>query len=83
MKRLCIQIEDHPLDYADFEGVIPDGMYGAGRVEIWDRGEYELINKDEDTIKFKVYGKKFKGIYVLYRFPKAGKNSWLLFKTRG
>ncbi|MEO0181899.1 MAG: DNA polymerase ligase N-terminal domain-containing protein, partial [candidate division WOR-3 bacterium] len=81
VKRLCIAVEDHSLDYADFEGEIPSGQYGAGWVEIWDKGEYELIARDKDVIKFKAYGKKLHGIYVLYRFQKAGKNSWLLFKV--
>ncbi len=81
IKRLCIQVEDHNLGYADFEGEIPEGQYGAGKVEIWDKGEYEIIEKNHDAIKFKAGGKIFKGIYVLYKFPKAGKNSWLLFKV--
>lgn len=82
IKRLCIQVEDHELGYADFEGVIPEGEYGAGTVEIWDKGNYEVLEMDKNSIKFKADGRKFKGNYVIYRFPKAGKNSWLLFKTK-
>ncbi len=81
IKRLCIQVEDHDLNYAEFEGTIQNGEYGAGTVEIWDKGEYELIEKDSKLIKFNAKGKIFKGIYVLYRFPKVGDNAWLLFKT--
>ncbi|MEO0142688.1 MAG: DNA polymerase ligase N-terminal domain-containing protein [candidate division WOR-3 bacterium] len=83
IKRLCIQVEDHPLDYADFEGTIPEGEYGAGEVEIWDKGEYAILENKKSIIKFRPYGKKLKGIYVLYKFPKAGKSAWLLFKRKG
>ncbi len=82
VKRLCIQVEDHDLSYANFEGEIPEGMYGAGTVKIWDKGEYEIIEHNENSIKFRAFGKIFKGIYVLFKFPKAGKNSWLLFMTK-
>ncbi|MCX7995190.1 MAG: 3'-phosphoesterase [candidate division WOR-3 bacterium] len=81
IKRLCIQVEDHELSYADFEGEIPEGQYGAGKVEIWDKGDYEILEINDSAIKFNAKGKRFKGVYVLYRFPKAGKNSWLLFKS--
>lgn len=82
IKRLCVQVEDHPLEYADFEGEIPEGEYGAGRVEIWDRGEYNLLEKEDTHLKFHMIGKKLKGVYVLYKFPKAGEKAWLLFKIR-
>lgn len=81
-KRLAIRVEDHTLDYADFEGEIPEGMYGAGRVEIWDKGDYKLINKKEHKLVFELFGKRLRGEYVLLRFkPKSGKeDAWLLFK---
>jgi DNA ligase D-like protein (predicted 3'-phosphoesterase) len=79
-KLLAVQVEDHPLDYAKFEGVIPEGNYGAGKVKIWDRGTFELINKKENKIIFKINGKKLKGNFVLVKF-KPPKN-WLFFKKK-
>lgn len=81
-KRLAIMTEDHPLDYANFEGIIPEGHYGAGTVKIWDRGTYELKEKDEKKIEFKLKGKKMKGNYVLIKTKYGSKpeKSWLLFK---
>ncbi|MBA7517870.1 Multifunctional non-homologous end joining protein LigD [subsurface metagenome] len=80
IKRLALQVEDHALDYADFEGDIPDDQYGAGKVEIWDTGEYNLLERHENRMKFELLGDKLKGIYALFKFPKAGKNAWLFFK---
>ncbi len=82
IKRLALQVEDHALDYADFEGDIPDDQYGAGKVEIWDTGEYNLLERHENRMKFMLLGDKLKGIYVLYKFPKASKNAWLFFKIK-
>jgi len=81
-KRLAIQVEDHPLGYATFKGRIPEGLYGAGTVEIWDNGIYELKNKDEKKIEFKLNGKKLKGNYVLIKTSYGNKpeKSWLFFK---
>lgn len=78
-KRLAIQVEDHPLDYEDFEGTIPEGNYGAGKVMIWDRGNYELIKKTPREIEINLHGKKLKGKYILVKTNYA-KNSWLFFK---
>jgi len=80
-KRLAIQVEDHSVDYMDFEGEISEG-YGAGKVIIWDRGEYRLLKRDEKEIKVELDGEKVKGTYVLIKFPKAGENAWLLMKSR-
>ncbi|MEM5813106.1 MAG: DNA polymerase ligase N-terminal domain-containing protein [Candidatus Aenigmatarchaeota archaeon] len=84
IKRLAIQVEDHPLDYANFEGEIPKGFYGAGKVEIWDKGDYEIIKFGEDEIIFNLNGKKLKGEYILLKMKsnKFGKekNAWLFFK---
>jgi len=81
VKRLAIQTEDHSLDYADFEGIIPEGFYGAGEVKIWDKGSYKLIEREEGKIVFEVEGKKMKGKYALIRM-KSGKykGNWILFK---
>jgi len=82
IKRLAIQVEDHPLEYAKFYGTIPEGNYGAGKVEIWDSGTYELIKKDSKKIEFKLNGKKMKGNFVLVKTNYGNKpeKSWLLFK---
>ncbi len=81
-KRLAIQVEDHPLAYAKFKGIIPEGNYGAGRVEIWDKGKYELKFKDSKKIEIILHGKKLKGNYVLIKTNYGGKkNGWLFMKT--
>jgi len=80
VKRLAVEVEDHQLSYMDFEGVIPDGEYGAGKVEIWDKGTYLLKDRRENKIMFKLFGEKLSGSYTLLRF-KEGKN-WLLFKNK-
>jgi bifunctional non-homologous end joining protein LigD len=91
VKRLAIQVEDHPLEYAQFEGVIPDGQYGAGAVMVWDIGTWrpeqddvaDAIKKGE--LKFTLRGKKLRGSWVLVRTPGYGRNarkSWLLIKHR-
>ena len=79
IKRLAIQVDDHDLDYADFEGEIKEG-YGKGIVKIWDSGNYELIDRKKEKIVFEAEGKKLKGEYVIIKFKKAGEKNWLLFK---
>lgn len=81
LKRLAIQVEDHPIEYGNFEGTIPEGNYGAGTVAIWDRGEFILkeISERKLTVEFK--GKKIHGRYALIKVPNMGKNSWLFFRT--
>ncbi|MDD5031913.1 MAG: DNA polymerase ligase N-terminal domain-containing protein [Patescibacteria group bacterium] len=80
IKRLAIQVEDHPVDYINFSGVIPKGEYGAGTVGIWDKGKWNLIEGDlgSGSLKFNLMGKKLKGEYVLVRFK--DKNNWLIYK---
>ena len=83
IKRLAIQTEDHPLEYADFEGVIPEGHYGAGKVEIWDRGTFELKKFEEKELICTLEGEKLQGDYVMIKtnFGKEEKG-WLLFKKK-
>lgn len=80
VRRLAVQVEDHPVEYAVFEGTIPEGEYGAGTVEIWDRGSYKLIERKEDKLIVDLDGCKLKGKYVLIRFK--GKKNWLFFKKK-
>jgi DNA ligase D-like protein (predicted ligase)/DNA ligase D-like protein (predicted 3'-phosphoesterase) len=82
VKRLAIQTEDHPLDYGNFEGIIPKGQYGAGTVRIWDAGLYEPLIWDKQKIEFLMQGKRLSGRYVLVKLSKSEKNEWLLFKAR-
>lgn len=82
IKRLAIQVEDHPLGYATFEGTIPEGNYGAGTVKIWDNGNYELKSQDKKKIEIIFHGKKLQGEYVLIKTNYGSKpeKSWLFFK---
>lgn len=88
-KRLAIQVEDHPLSYADFSGTIPEGNYGAGEVEIWDKGTYTDLKKYPDMneaikqgiVEFELNGHHLKGIFTLVRTNMDDKeNNWLLMK---
>lgn len=79
VRRLAVQVEDHPVDYIDFAGRIPEGQYGAGTVEIWDKGEYELEKKTADHLELTLRGEKLSGDYVLLHTD--GKN-WLLIKRK-
>ena len=80
VRRLAVQVEDHPINYVNFEGTIPDGEYGAGTVEIWDKGNYKLMDRKEDKIVVEINGNRLKGAYVLVRL-KDPKN-WLFFKKK-
>ncbi|MEM2675823.1 MAG: DNA polymerase ligase N-terminal domain-containing protein [Candidatus Bathyarchaeia archaeon] len=80
VRRLAVEVEDHSLDYANFEGVIPEGMYGAGKVEIWDKGTYQLKHRSINKIEFSLNGEKMHGDYVLIRFK--GNRNWLLIKKK-
>lgn len=79
-KRLAIETTVHTLKYAKFEGVIPEGQYGAGTVKIWDSGEIEVIKWDPKEIIVNFSGKKLKGEYALIKFEKSGPKNWLFFK---
>lgn len=79
VRRLAVHVEDHPVEYLDFAGTIPEGEYGAGTVEIWDKGTFE-INRDEiDLLEFTLKGEKLSGGYALIHTD--GKN-WLLIKRK-
>jgi len=79
IRRLAVQVEDHALDYIDFEGTIPEGQYGAGTVEIWDKGAYTLKNRTDKTIEFTLQGSRLSGDYALINFKE---NNWLLIKKK-
>lgn len=79
-KRLAVAVEDHPVDYINFEGTIPEGEYGAGTVEIWDRGNFKLLKRESQLIDFELAGKKLHGNYALIQPPKFEAKNWLLIK---
>ncbi|MEM2160926.1 MAG: DNA polymerase ligase N-terminal domain-containing protein [Candidatus Nitrosotenuis sp.] len=79
-KRLAVQVPDHPIEYACFEGEIPAQNYGAGKVTIWDKGTFELVEKETKKIIIDVKGKKLKGRYCLIHFRPMEKN-WLFFRV--
>lgn len=86
VKHLAILTEDHPLEYASFEGEIPEGHYGAGKVEIWDKGTFENVKSDSlatcfknGVIEFKPSGKRLKGTYALVHFKEK---NWLMIKVK-
>jgi DNA ligase D-like protein (predicted 3'-phosphoesterase) len=80
VRRLAVQVEDHPVAHATFEGTIPEGEYGAGTVEIWDKGNYTMVDRKEDKIIVEIHGQKLKGPYVLVRLK--DKKNWLFFKKK-
>jgi bifunctional non-homologous end joining protein LigD len=82
-KRLAVEVEDHPLEYIDFEGIIPEGSYGAGAVVIWDEGEFELLETTENKISFVLHGRLLHGGFTLRKLKPRGKGpakDWLLIK---
>jgi len=81
VKHLAVAVEDHPVEYINFKGIIPKGQYGAGIVKIWDKGKFKLIEVGPKSLKFELKGKKVKGVYVLVQLTKEKKN-WLIFKTQ-
>jgi bifunctional non-homologous end joining protein LigD len=95
VKRLAIEVEDHPIDYNSFEGTIPAREYGGGTVMLWDRGTYTYAGDSDDPLgalrdgyrkgdfKFELRGKRLRGSWVLVRTRRNGrKNQWLLIKHR-
>src|SRR5262245_11990393 len=95
-KRLAIMVEDHPLAYGRFEGIIPEGNYGAGNVMIWDEGTYHARQSEDreeseqhleeglqqGRLTFVVHGTKLNGEFALVRLKKGKENEWLLIKKR-
>jgi bifunctional non-homologous end joining protein LigD len=96
-KRLAMLVEDHPFDYKDFEGNIPEGNYGAGTVIVWDQGTYEPLEEVKTksaqekillkgfhagSLKFRLHGAKLRGEFVLVKTAKRAENAWLLIKHR-
>ena len=93
-KRLAVRTEDHPIEYANFEGVIPQGQYGAGVVMVWDKGTYKPegdLSPEQQLaqgeVKVILHGKKLRGGFVLFQpgkrlFQPGGKTRWLLIKRR-
>jgi bifunctional non-homologous end joining protein LigD len=93
-KKLAVMVEDHPLEYKDFEGIIPEGNYGAGKVYIWDYGTYHALDAydmqkssqilreglEKGHITFILNGEKLKGEFALVRLKKASPKDWLLIK---
>jgi len=93
-KHLAVLVEDHPFEYKDFSGIIPEGNYGAGRVELWDKGIYFALDStsvEDTTLKIRegfdkghitviLNGKKLKGEFTFILLKKAKKNNWLLIK---
>ena len=91
-KRLAMQVEDHPLDYGEFEGVIPEGEYGAGPMIVWDRGTYRNLTErngkevpiekaiDAGHVRMWLEGKKLAGAFALTRIAKGKRERWLLVK---
>jgi DNA ligase D-like protein (predicted 3'-phosphoesterase) len=89
-KRLAIEVEDHPLEYADFEGTIGDGSYGAGAVIVWDAGTYRNLDADRPIadaiasghVKIWLQGEKLQGGWTMQRTRSGDKPQWLVIKRR-
>src|SRR4029078_8365687 len=83
-RHLAVHVEDHPLDYGSFEGEIPQGQYGAGTVEIWDSGTYELVEEKRDGgPNVRLHGKKLEGLWTLVPAHLDGKEqNWLLLRKQ-
>ena len=92
VRRLAMEVEDHPIEYNKFEGTIPQGEYGGGTVMLWDRGTYEAENGggvdalregyERGDLKFVLHGERLRGGWVLVRMKRPGRPQWLLIKHR-
>jgi DNA ligase D-like protein (predicted 3'-phosphoesterase) len=83
VRRLAIQVEDHSLAFGDFEGEIPEGQYGAGTVEIWDKGSYTLHEWTDERIVVSLEGQRLAGRYCMIRFRRKGEREWLVWREDG
>jgi len=91
-KRLAVHVEDHPMEYAEFEGTVPEGEYGGGTVMVWDRGFWEPLGDEragyaQGALKFSLHGEKLRGSWALVRMKnrpgsRDGRENWLLIKER-
>jgi bifunctional non-homologous end joining protein LigD len=95
-KRLALMVEDHPMEYRTFEGVIAEGSYGAGEVIVWDQGSYRplagetkeamqeqvRVQLNRGELRVLLFGEKLRGEFALIRQPRLGGNAWLLLKKR-
>ena len=92
VRRLAMEVEDHPISYNTFEGTIPQGEYGGGTVMLWDRGSYEPEDDggaeslrrgyEKGELRFRMHGKRLQGGFVLARLRRPGRSQWLLIKRR-
>jgi len=80
IKRLAVQVEDHELEFGDFEGSIPQGEYGAGTIRVWDKGECEIAEWSENRIAFTLLGQRVNGTFVMVRFKVPDTAKWLLIR---
>jgi len=88
-RRLAVMVDDHALEYFDFEGIIPEGQYGSGAVVIWDTGTYSLLEGDDSVqalengkIVMELHGKTLKGGFTLVKMRGRGEKNWLLIKKK-
>jgi bifunctional non-homologous end joining protein LigD len=89
IKRLAVHVEDHPLEYGNFEGTIPSGNYGAGKVTLWDRGAYEWLGPktpaqqwESGDLKIRLHGQRLMGEFALVRTKRSNGKDWLLIKKK-
>jgi DNA ligase D-like protein (predicted 3'-phosphoesterase) len=84
VRRLAKEVPDHALSYAPFEGTLPEGSYGAGKVEIWDRGTFTVLEEGPDKLVLDIQGERIRGVYHLVRTSMGGDGrNWLVFLSGG
>jgi len=82
VKRLAMEVPDHALSYAPFEGTIPEGSYGAGKVDVWDRGTFAVKEASDDRLVLDIRGRRIRGEYHLVRAPMGGdRRKWLVSRA--